>query len=91
VVAAGRGGAEHVASIDVDSDARAFCQGWTDRGGSGGLPGSPRIKKPEACIPEAFLPFTSSPSPYNEMQGLDHTLLRQNIPQGGAARAEGAS
>jgi hypothetical protein len=38
-----------VQSMDGESDGR----------GSGKIPDSPRIKKPQACIPEAFLSFTS--------------------------------
>ena len=43
-----------MASMDVDSDGRAFCQGWTDRGGSGEIRGSPRRQAPRADMPSAL-------------------------------------
>jgi len=37
-----------MASMDGDSDGVPFCQGWTDRGGSGEIRGSPRHTKAPA-------------------------------------------
>src|SRR2546426_1296829 len=65
VVAAGKGGGAHVASMDVDSDGRAFCQGWTDRSRSGEIRGSPRRQSPRADILGllCMLSFTCLSSP----------------------------
>jgi hypothetical protein len=53
--------------------------GESDGRGSGKIPGSPSITKPQACIPEAFLSFTKFR--FLPLKRLYRPLLRQGYEE----------